>query len=150
MSINTSYAWYEDVHFILASEAQQVLYLNDYKLGHEWKVVQKVQLRHLWDIPEIEDVDEEVEAENFDPMADNDAYQQDEFNDIQQLVQEDNLENRRLHQEDIEPEVIASNVENYQWMDEGRVNDFICDDIEEDDTDDGDNEEITPNDDDSD
>ncbi|PRQ48023.1 hypothetical protein RchiOBHm_Chr2g0106121 [Rosa chinensis] len=151
MSINSSFVWYEDEPFILASEAHQVFYLDDYKLGPEWKVVQKVQMRHVWDVPEVDDEDEEVDEENFDPVvANNDVYQQDEFNEIQWSVQEEGLENPQLHQEDIEPEVIASNVESDELIDDSRLNDFICDDVEENDTDYDDNEEIISSDDNSD
>ncbi|KAL6202866.1 hypothetical protein ACLB2K_026570 [Fragaria x ananassa] len=41
-SINTTSTWYDDEPFILATEAQQVFYLDDYKLGSHWKVVQKL------------------------------------------------------------------------------------------------------------
>lgn len=146
-SINTSSTWYEDEPFILANEAQQVFYLDDDKMGLNWKVVQKIQLRHVWDVPEVED--EDVDEDCLDPVA-NDAYQQDEFNDIQWFVQEESLENPHLHRDDIEPEIIASNVVSNQWMEEGRVNDFICDEIEEDDIDDGDEEETISSDEDSD
>lgn len=147
-SINTSSTWYEDEPFILSNEAQQVFYLDDDKLGSSWKVVQKIQLRHVWDVPEVED--EDVDEDYLDLVA-NDAYQQDEFNNIQWFVQEESLENPHLHRDDIEPEVIASNVVSNQWMEEGGLNDFMCDEIEEeDDSHDGDEEEAISTDEDSD
>ena len=43
---------YDNDPFILAIQSQQVFYLDDYKYGPNWKVVQKVNHRHMWDVPE--------------------------------------------------------------------------------------------------
>ena len=44
----------KDDPFILATQAQQVFYRDDYKLGDQWKVVKKITHCHLWDVPEVE------------------------------------------------------------------------------------------------
>ena len=150
MSINTHFVWYENEPYILASEAQQMFYLDDPKLGHGWKVVQKVQLRHVWDVPELDDEEEEVLEEDCDPVPGNDVYQQDEFNDIQWLVAEEDLENPQLHQKDVEAEVIDSNLENDQWMEDSDDGYDDNDDDEESDTDGYDEEILSSDDDDSD
>ena len=40
--------------FILASQAEQVFYMEDTYLGKDWKVVQTFSHRHLYDVPESE------------------------------------------------------------------------------------------------
>lgn len=47
--VNTSRNWYESNPFILATQAAQVFYLNDPKLGDSWKVVQKLTNRNIYD-----------------------------------------------------------------------------------------------------
>ena len=39
---------------ILATQAHHVFYLEDPKNGINWKVVQVVQNEHVWDVPEVE------------------------------------------------------------------------------------------------
>ena len=58
-----------------------MFYLDDYKNGQNWKVVQKVQHRHLWDILE-KDITTEVDG-NFDETIEDDAYQENESCDIE-------------------------------------------------------------------
>lgn len=55
-SINTGSLWYKDDCFILATQARQVFYLPDTKLGRNWQVVQTFEHRHLFNVPEIEGV----------------------------------------------------------------------------------------------
>ncbi|KAM0978956.1 hypothetical protein FF1_014869 [Malus domestica] len=86
-SINVNSLWYKDDLYILVEQAQQVVYVNDYKLGSSWKVMQRVQCRNLWDVPENE-VAEEVD-EDIEPTTDNHVYQEDEFNEVHWAVQGD-------------------------------------------------------------
>ncbi|XP_060672399.1 uncharacterized protein LOC125422155 [Ziziphus jujuba] len=51
-SINVTSYWYKNDPFVLASQAKQVFYVDDYKMGQHWKVVRKVHHRHLWDFPD--------------------------------------------------------------------------------------------------
>ncbi|KAK1366021.1 hypothetical protein POM88_041582 [Heracleum sosnowskyi] len=55
-SINTSIDWYSNEPFILATQAQQSFYLLDMKRGSNWRFVQKVNHRYVYDIPEISTV----------------------------------------------------------------------------------------------
>ena len=41
------------------TQAHQVFYLNDQKNDSNWKVVQVVQNRRIWDVPEVDDVENE-------------------------------------------------------------------------------------------
>ncbi|CAM8944715.1 unnamed protein product [Rhodiola kirilowii] len=45
LSIDTSNTWYDDAPYCLAKHAQQVFYLEDPKLGDNWKVVNVVTQR---------------------------------------------------------------------------------------------------------
>ena len=64
-SINISSQWYKHEPFILASQAENVFYLDDLKNGSNWKVVYKVSHHYLWDILEKDnDVQEEVYQED--------------------------------------------------------------------------------------
>ena len=40
---------------MFASQAKQVFYINDPKYGNNWKVVQVVQNKRVWDMPEVEE-----------------------------------------------------------------------------------------------
>jgi hypothetical protein len=57
--VNTSRKWYESDPFILATQAAQVFYLNDPKLGDSWKVVQKLTNRNIYDVPAIVERDDD-------------------------------------------------------------------------------------------
>ncbi|KAL6335783.1 hypothetical protein AAG906_039546 [Vitis piasezkii] len=100
-TIQVTSTWYDNDPFILATQAQQVFYLDDYKNGHNWKVVQKVNHRHMWDVPERDtniEIDEEVCG-----GSDEEAYQDNESHELNWFNMNDNDDN------------------------------FICDDIEEED-----------------
>ena len=77
---------YKNDPFILATQAQQVFYLDDYKNGHNWKVVQKVNHRHMWDVPEkgsCLEVGKEVCGGSED-----DAHQENESRDLNWFIEE--------------------------------------------------------------
>ena len=58
--------WYEKDPYVLASQAQQVFYVNDPKLGSSWKVVQKLLHRHIFDVPK-QTTTNNSENDNQDP-----------------------------------------------------------------------------------
>lgn len=61
-SVNMSRKWYTDQPYILASQAKQVFYARDLKLGNNWHVVQRSTPRTLYDVPvQIEEVYQEQE-----------------------------------------------------------------------------------------
>jgi len=51
-SINIQGRWYKNDPFILATEASQVFFLEDNKLGPSWRVVQDFGHRHIFDVEE--------------------------------------------------------------------------------------------------
>ena len=55
-SINTSRFWFAEEPVILATQAHQVFYLEDPKNGINWKIVQAMQNKRVWDVPEVEDI----------------------------------------------------------------------------------------------
>ncbi|XP_074325778.1 uncharacterized protein LOC141663841 isoform X2 [Apium graveolens] len=88
-SVNTSTDWYPTEPFILATQAQQVFYLRDIKRGSDWRFVQKVNHRNLYDIPEL------CEVSNYQPS--NDVFQEEEsiqlppFKPIEDLIESSSL-----------------------------------------------------------
>ncbi|KAK0572174.1 hypothetical protein LWI29_027307 [Acer saccharum] len=101
-SINVSREWYKSDPFVLAMQAQQVFYVDDYKFGTNWKVVQYIQRRHLWDIPEMNDTKNSQDT--------NDVYQENKSFDIQLMVQEDDLEIGQFHRVDVSAKEVSANV----------------------------------------
>ncbi|WOH08702.1 hypothetical protein DCAR_0728148 [Daucus carota subsp. sativus] len=69
-SINTSVDWYPNEPFILATQAQQVFYLLDVKRGSNWRFVQRVNHRSIYDIPETYEV--------VNDLSNNDVFQEEE------------------------------------------------------------------------
>ena len=57
--LNTSRFWYAQKPVILATQAHQVFYLDDPKNGSNWKVVQGIQNKCIWDVLEVDDVKNE-------------------------------------------------------------------------------------------
>ncbi|BBG96981.1 hypothetical protein Prudu_005958 [Prunus dulcis] len=59
MNINRS--WYDDDPYILTNMATQIVYLDDPKAGSSWKVVQKMDHRNVYAIPELDPTDNDVD-----------------------------------------------------------------------------------------
>ena len=58
-AINMLHFSFAEELVILATQAQQVFYLDDPKNGSNWKVVQVVQNKHIWDVLEVDNVKNE-------------------------------------------------------------------------------------------
>ena len=71
--------------FILPSQAKQVFYLQDTKLRDPWKIVQCIQHRGVFDIPEVRG------EESNDNIEDSDAFQQEAIVDFVTINVEDNI-----------------------------------------------------------
>ena len=63
LTVNTTRHWYDEDPYILATMAKQIFYLDDPKAGNGWKVVQKIDRRGLYDIPEDHDDDDDNVAD---------------------------------------------------------------------------------------
>ena len=97
-SIDVTSRWYENEPFILPSRARQVFYLQDTKLGEPWKIVQSIQQRGVFDVPEVRS------GEFNDNTEDSDAFQQEAIVDIIPINVEDNI--IEYFMGDVETEVV--------------------------------------------
>ncbi|CAL9004817.1 unnamed protein product, partial [Prunus brigantina] len=61
LSVNINKTWYDDDPYILANMAKQIVYLDDPKAGHGWKVVQQMDQRNVYAIPELDPFDNDVD-----------------------------------------------------------------------------------------
>ncbi|KAB1212871.1 hypothetical protein CJ030_MR5G010171 [Morella rubra] len=62
-SVNISRRWYQEDPFILASQARQVIYIEDTKLRGDWRIVLKIPPRNMYDAPRASvDEDENIEV----------------------------------------------------------------------------------------
>ena len=71
-SIDITGRWCKDDPFVLPSQVTQVFYVNDTSRGKNWRVVERVKPRGVWDVPAKRD------DGNDDDDVPNDAFQQDE------------------------------------------------------------------------
>ncbi|XP_026429120.1 uncharacterized protein LOC113325106 [Papaver somniferum] len=100
--LNVSSTWYKNDPYVIASDARQVFYLDDHKFGADWKVVLKMHHIHIWDVPEMDDDDEEGEE---------DVYQQTGDVTISSVIQEDNnVGLDELHRDDVEAELVDAEI----------------------------------------
>ncbi|CAN6704652.1 unnamed protein product [Malus baccata var. baccata] len=60
LSVNTTKTWYDDDPYILAIMAKKIVYLDDPKSGRGWKVVQKMDHRNVYAIPEQDRTDDDI------------------------------------------------------------------------------------------
>lgn len=124
LSINITKTWYKDDPYVLANQASQVFYLNDTKLGKNWRVVQEFKHRHLYD-PSMENED----LEN-DSVIGTDAYQ-DQVSSRHPGSTEIN-EVGQLNREDIEPENIDVGVQTTRPNENVEYENFLVDEHEDD------------------
>ncbi|KAL5831637.1 hypothetical protein ACOSQ4_016991 [Xanthoceras sorbifolium] len=125
-SINVAHTWYQEDPFILAIQAKQVFYVDDPKLGLNWKVVEEMHHRGLWDIQEKDVV--EVQDEHV-------FYQQNESCDTVLKVQRDNLESQLFHRDDVNADVIQDpSLHEEMMVTTQNMDHYICDENEEDET----------------
>ncbi|KAL3626909.1 hypothetical protein CASFOL_029220 [Castilleja foliolosa] len=78
VSVRVDGKWYEEDSYILADQARQVFYINDPKLGTNWRVVIPVSHRHVYDVSEM--ADEDIDADDV-LSVENRVYQENVTND---------------------------------------------------------------------
>lgn len=100
-SIDVRRQWCKNDPFVLPIQVKQVFYVNDTKFGDHWKVVERLQHRGIWDIPEKEDDLED---------APTDVFQQDETTNAVPNIDIDDSVEVRFTRDDVDPEIIPSNV----------------------------------------
>ncbi|XXG59651.1 hypothetical protein AAC387_Pa04g1700 [Persea americana] len=123
--------WYQNDPFVLPSQVHQVFYVNDPKLGPHWQIVQRIQHRGIWDIPELGD----VESNDDGPSIQNDAFQQEKKTDVVPIVvgDPDRMDQPRYDRSDVDPSIVTSGILSEENSREDVVvdDDFICDDEDE-------------------
>lgn len=129
ISINVTKTWFHNDPFVLASQAKQVFYLSDTKLGKNWRVVQKFQHRHIFDVSEVQD-----ESMDFnDTLITHDqVYQDNELSENDSMVE--HLDVGTLVRGDVDPDIIEANVVHTIDGAHEEVDDFGTDDELEDET----------------
>ena len=98
ISIDVTSQWYENDSFILSSQARQVFYLQNTKLGKSWKIVQSIQHRGVFDVLKVGG------GESNDNIEDSDTFQQEAIVDVAFINVEDNIIEYCLG--DVETEVV--------------------------------------------
>ena len=84
-SIDVTSWWYENDPFIFPSQARQVFYLQNTKLGKSWKIVQSIQHRGVFDVLKVGG------GESNDNIEDSDTFQQEAIVDVAFINVEDNI-----------------------------------------------------------
>ncbi|BBG94612.1 Ankyrin repeat family protein [Prunus dulcis] len=90
LSVNINRTWYDDGPYILANMASQIVYLDDPKAGRWWKVVQNMDHRNVYDIPELDPSDNDVDNvadQRLESSMENDAETLRDTNVIQEPFQ---------------------------------------------------------------
>ncbi|KAK4414975.1 hypothetical protein Salat_2604500 [Sesamum alatum] len=107
-SIDIRTRWYKNDPFVLPIQVQQVFYIADTKLGKNWQLVQRIQHRHLWDLPEldVEDDYDDTQAHVMNPL------QQFQSNGVSQVVEGSEYMSSTLAREALKPEVLDENTYN--------------------------------------
>ncbi|KAK9048019.1 hypothetical protein SSX86_033019 [Deinandra increscens subsp. villosa] len=136
ISIDTSRNAYMEDPFILANQAQQVFYINDpLRPNTNWKIIERISHRHLWDIPDdnnAEDLSEDVDLlrediaaevlENVDVQRFNDA--SDDFIDdeidnsdhnMEDFDSDSNLDDSDTDKPNNEIEIVDSDDDDDDW-----------------------------------
>ncbi|KAL3654668.1 hypothetical protein CASFOL_001403 [Castilleja foliolosa] len=105
VSVRVDGKWYEEDSYILADQARQVFYINDPKLGKNWRVVIPVSHRHVYDVSEM--ADEDIDADDV-LSVENGVYQENVTNDPLEvgLGEIELLRRNDLDQEDIDDTII--------------------------------------------
>ncbi|KAF7114861.1 hypothetical protein RHSIM_RhsimUnG0074200 [Rhododendron simsii] len=97
-SIDTRTRWYKDDSFVLPSQVQQVFYIKDTKFGENWKVVERIQRRGIWNVLEMDSLET--------GSAPNEVFQQDTTIEVPEIVVEFPTAASSLQRNDIEPAIV--------------------------------------------
>ncbi|KAG5542961.1 hypothetical protein RHGRI_007193 [Rhododendron griersonianum] len=131
-SVNISRKWYKDDPFVLATQAEQVFYINDIKNGGTWQVVQKTCPRNLFDVSEKEekeDGDDDAEVLIFN----DEPYQQFVPNDPNEVEQVDDRGVSSLNRTDVYSDHVDADVVLSRGSSSLLDDDFINDEVDEED-----------------
>ncbi|KAM3361358.1 hypothetical protein P3S68_016212 [Capsicum galapagoense] len=122
--------WYEHDPFVLDTQAKQVFYISDPKLGKDCRIMIKFQARHIYDVPEKEN--SEVENDEL-PVTNAEVYQDTSLasksivNDIVDILSQ-------LHRDNVESITMDANVIELEAQTEYEVDvDYNRDDFDQED-----------------
>ncbi|CAL9021368.1 unnamed protein product, partial [Prunus brigantina] len=98
LSVNINKTWYDDDPYILANMAKQIVYLDDPKAEHGWKVVQQMDQRNVYAIPELDPSDNDVDLvdQRFESSMENVAQTLEDSNVIQEPFQLEGVSSREI------------------------------------------------------
>ncbi|KAL3638393.1 hypothetical protein CASFOL_017764 [Castilleja foliolosa] len=138
VSVRVDGKWYEEDSYILADQARQVFYINDPKLGKNWRVVIPVSHRHVYDVSEM--ADEDIDADDV-LSVENGVYQENGTNDPLEvgLGEIELLRRNDLDQEDIDDTIIqvgtrmvdATDLDDIDELDDTMVDYYSTDEASE-------------------
>ncbi|KAK8585099.1 hypothetical protein V6N13_139038 [Hibiscus sabdariffa] len=125
ISVNVNRKWYTGDPFVLATQVEQVFYIDDVKNGDNWKIVQKTNSRHIYNVPDVE--------ENVSDLASNhEPYQQFEpdSNDVRQINIESNESlNQETEVDEIDSSLLSS--KSGSMSNEGAIHASLSDEEED-------------------
>ncbi|KAM3287709.1 protein like [Capsicum chacoense] len=98
--------WYEHDPFVLAAQEKQVFYINDPKLGEDWRIMLKFQARHIYDVLEKEN----SELENDELPITNAEVYQDTSLESKSIADYTVSILSQLHRDDVESITIDANI----------------------------------------
>ena len=105
ITVNVSRRWYMDDPFVLATQAEQVFYVNDIKNGDNWKIVQKTYPRNLYEVPEKEENDDDEGT-----ILNDEPYQQFDSDNINEIAEFDDGNMSPLCRTDVCPDQVDADV----------------------------------------
>nr|GMC90811.1 uncharacterized protein LOC109183385 [Ipomoea batatas] len=138
-SIKVSSFWYKNDPYVLASQTKHVFYLNDPKLGLNWRVVQQFQHRHIYDENEVGSILDD----KGDTHDNNDVYQDNEIvssNGITIGLSDDI--STSLHRVDVESHIVEAIIVPFERIE--AEEDFVISDDEDESPIEYDRYEMTP------
>ncbi|KAL6269216.1 hypothetical protein ACE6H2_026127 [Prunus campanulata] len=96
LSVNMNRTWYDDDPYILANMAKQIVYVDDPKAGSGWKVVQQMDHRNVYAIPELDPSDVDVADQRSESCMENDAETLRDTNVVQEPFQLEGVSSREI------------------------------------------------------
>ncbi|CAN0918288.1 hypothetical protein LINGRAHAP2_LOCUS30783 [Linum grandiflorum] len=101
-SVRVDRLWYLSDPFVLATQANQVFYINDPKLGLNWRVVHHFNHRHIFT------GECEIDNNEDDMEWNDDAYQDEKLlNKVGGVRELGNVMEQSLRREDVSPEIVS-------------------------------------------
>ncbi|CAL5414344.1 unnamed protein product [Camellia sinensis] len=124
-SVDVKSRWYEHDPFVFPAQVEQVFYVNDTKLGGNWRVGERFHHRGIWNVPEMDGLPDD---------ALNNVFQQNETTEVIPIVNGNGMQVEGggnqgvLCRDDIEGEIIPNTMvsqSHSQTQVEGVVDAFI-------------------------